>query len=297
MALLRKFIRIFSYASFSAFILAGCGLGTPSIQSPLRSADTDQIIVNIVLHVKHELECVAYALKINDTGYVRNGKTIKNLPWLNKAVAKVTLNLTVDEKTSLAPSLASTKIFPNNVTTFAQGGNVTTGQSFTLGVSGNFSAEANRKLSTDYTYSMQNDLLADESTLAKVCDAMTGARTKPNTGMLIDGDLKIGDSFIGMLKPYLINNPQLGATTDTATAPDTLQVDITFTLDGSGTIGPMWKLVPVSYFPGATSLATADRHAIDEVIVTIGAKGPATDKAHDIAKQGSKITTPNTSPN
>lgn len=278
-------------------MLAGCGLATPAIQSPLRAADTDQIIVNIVLHVKHELECTAYALKINDTGYVRNGKRIKNLAWLDKAVAKVTLNLTVDEKTTLAPSLASTKILPNSVATFPQGGNVTTARFFTLGLGANLSAEANRKLSVDYTYAVKGDLLADERTLAEQCDAMTGERKKPYAGMLIDGDLKIGDSFLGMLKPYLINNPILGNTTRTATAPDTLQVDITFTLDTAASVGPMWKLVPVSYFTGSTPLATADRRAIDEVIVTIGAKGGATDVAHNIAKQGSKITTPNTSSN
>ena len=110
------------------------------MQSPLRPIDTDQLVVNIVAHVKNELRCTAYALKVNDTGYMVKAKIIKNLQWLDSAVAKVTLNLTVDEKTVIAPGLSDTTIYHNNVTTFAHGGNVTTGRSFILGLGGNFRA-------------------------------------------------------------------------------------------------------------------------------------------------------------
>lgn len=271
--------------------LSSCGLGTPLVQSPLRRAPTDQVVVNIVLHVKHELECVAYALKINDTGYRQGNATVKNLPWLDHAVAKVTLNLTVDEKSSFSPSLQRTTIFENSVSTFAHGGDVTSGQSFTMGLSGSLSAEANRKLSADYTYSVPDDLLHDNDYVASHCDAMTGALKKPYAGLMINGDLKIGDSLVGLLKPNLINNRPLGVTVDTSNAPDTLSADVTFTADASGSLGPTWTLSPVSYFPNQIPLTAASRNTIDEVIVTIGASGAATDRAHDIAKAGSLLTT------
>ena len=251
-----KLRRTFMCAFCSTLTLAGCGLQTPSMQSPLRPIDTDQLVVNIVAHVKNELRCTAYALKVNDTGYMVKAKIIKNLQWLDSAVAKVTLNLTVDEKTVIAPGLSDTTIYHNNVTTFAHGGNVTTGRSFILGLGGNFSAEANRKLSADYTFSVKDDLLQDEKALADNCNAMTGARNTPNAGLMIDGDLKLGEAFVALLTPNIINNPEKGEFVNTGAAPDTLQTDVTFTLE---LIGIDWTDVEA----GADFLHARDNSASD----------------------------------
>ena len=275
----------------SAIPMAGCGLQTPSMNTPLRPGEFDVFLVNLVIHLKKELKCTVYALEMTDSGYRSKRGRVKNLPWLHDAVAKVTLNLTINEKTSFSPSISGTSLISNSIARFPFGGDVTTGRSITGEAAASLSAEANRILSVDYTFSVGNDLLVNEPWLKSNCNPFTGEMIVAETGTSIQGNLRLGEAFVSLLKPYTITNPATEGIVGLNTAPENLQSDITFTFDTVLSGGPIWKLVPVSYFTAGNPLLTGSRRATDEVIVTIGKGGTATDTAHNIRKNGSSVAT------
>ena len=288
--------RFISATALSLFT-SSCGLQTPTMQSPLRPSPTSEVVLNIIYHVQEELACAVYAIKQHDRGRLENNKIIKDVPWLletgaKAGVAKVTLTLTVDDKTTIAPSLSDTALYPNKITSFTHGGNIVSPQSFSLGIGVSGSAEANRKISTDYTFSIRDDLLNFKNSnfdIVEDCDENTGALKLPTTGAMISGDLRIADSFLGLLGYYTAQTQNNGANQPLGKAlpPDTLQTDITFTLNGSGSVSPFWKLVPISPGSSTLPLLAASRNSIDEVLVTLGPNTPATATAHNITKANS----------
>lgn len=264
------------------------------MDSPTRSAPTDQVVVNLIYHIEEELACAAVMIRHHDTGAIKDNKLVKIVPWVwqggkNGGVAKVTLMLTVDEKTTIAPGLSASAFRPNNVTVF-KSGNIVTSQQFSLGIGASGSVDANRQITTDYTFSIVDDLLSWKPAgggfdTASNCDEETGAVKEPRVGAMIEGDLKIADSFYDLVIPYLARGA--GKPITQTEPPDTLQTTIIFTLNGSGTASPFWKLVPVSYGSSSTPFLTAARNSTDEVIVTFGPAGSATSTAHNITKANS----------
>jgi len=194
----------------------------------------------------------------------------------------------------LAPSLTDTNVLSSSVAHFANGGAVTTPRSASLGLGANLSADATRVIKADYTFSFKDDLLADPKALGQNCNPDTGAflassRFAP-AGAMIDGDLKLADTFVALLTPMQIGaQPGLTFAKKGGKPPDVLQSDVTFVVDASGSAAPSWKLVPVSYQSGASPLFAAAHNSTDEVLVTIGANTPATTTAHNIGKANSAI--------
>ena len=201
---------------------------------------------------------------------------IKNLPWLDNAIAKVTLTLTVEEKSTVSPSLTDTF------------------RAFSIAFGGSASADATRKIGSNYTFSFKDDLLYNEQVLSDSCNPETGA-IRPNSilassGVLVDSDLKLGDTFVGLLKPRIIaSQPNLLFSKPGKMVPDVLQSDVTFVVSATGSVAPMWKLTPVSYQSGSNPLWSASRNSTDEVLVTIGANTPDTTTAHNIGKANSAV--------
>ena len=67
--------------------------------------------------------------------------------------------------------------------------------------------------------------------------------------------------------------------------PQTLQTDITFTINATGNVSPAWRLYPVAYNPTG-SFFSMGRKNIDEIIITISPNAADAALAQNIAKQG-----------
>lgn len=121
-----------------ALLLAGCGMSVPPMEfgetSPkdaeVRSA---KFVRSVAGHVHCELRRAIY-----DTAHDLDAA------WLWNWSAQITLTLTVDEKSALAPGLSLSKLLPSLTNRFPNGTSLTSGQSVGIGFGASAAADANR---------------------------------------------------------------------------------------------------------------------------------------------------------
>jgi hypothetical protein len=140
----------------------------------------------------------------------------------------VTLSLTVEDQSGLAPGISAVAPLHNVIFPFSSGGNVISSQSFSLSIGGTASVNALRTETIQFT--MKNS----EAIRQKDCDA---------NGVLIDGDLKIREFIFDKAVIAAAGN---GAW-DTKRPPyNSWTEEITFVSAYGGSITPTWKLARVT---------------------------------------------------
>jgi hypothetical protein len=154
-------------------VVAGCGLKTPD-KDPFTS---DAINANngtrqasyendIVDHVTCE---IAQALALAQR---------RQVTWLDDWGTTVTLSMTMEDQTGLAPGVSTIQPLQNVVFPFPVGGNVISPQSFSSNFGGTASVNALRTETIQFTF---------RNKVARAYSRCNGSRS----GVLIDGDLKI----------------------------------------------------------------------------------------------------------
>jgi hypothetical protein len=146
---------------------------------------------SLTAFIKCELHfAVQHVLDLADQDEKNTKKDPINYPphpgieWLQKWGATVSMKITVDEKSTLAPGLSYNSPMENIISTFSRGGNVTTPQSFTFGVGASVSSDATRIENLSFYYPF-SDLLAEGTITKDDC-----RKVSPAT---IEADLKIDD--------------------------------------------------------------------------------------------------------
>jgi hypothetical protein len=272
-----------------ALVLGGCGTYVPELQEFYESRDAAHIRVgNIVAYLQCEVitSVQAAMLQDEDLAPVRRAAHLqpdKVLPWLKDWAAQITLILTVDEKSALAPSVSFNTIFPNSVKTFSTGGSVTTPQNFSLGLAPAFSADATRKETLAWYVDFKQ--FTDEKHLAFARRTITLSGQPPCTdvdGLLFDSDIKFKDWLFDATLPLSVAR---GPGADFAAAlkreegvskKDVISHDVTFVVLYGGSITPTWKLVSISANGGSSPFLNAQRTNTQEAIITLGPRqGPA----------------------
>jgi hypothetical protein len=129
----------------------GFGLATPNIRPPFQSEPEERVHENqVVNQIKCELH-EGFDEAIN-TFNGQGEYAGKSVAWLNSWGVKVTLKLSIDEKSSLNPGVTFFRTFENAVSVFPKNGNVTSGQNFALALGANVSSDATRTEIIDLTY-------------------------------------------------------------------------------------------------------------------------------------------------
>ena len=243
----------------SLWPLGGCGTQIPDMgalgQKPLEEAFTEMDLVN---HIKCEIHLgVRDALKV----WARGGATGGNgVEWLRAWDAKVTFKLTVDDTTSLSPGASLTQPMHNVVSFFSEGGNVTSGQSFSLGVGLQASAESTRAETLAFTFRIA-DLLAHDP----LRDDETSCEGHGQVPVL--GTLKI-DEFI-VTKAGMAASPDTVPNTGVISPFTAFSDQVTFIVTFGGNVTPQWKLVKVT--ANSTSpFYNAVRKRTQDVTITMG---------------------------
>jgi hypothetical protein len=268
--------------SFTPF-LAGCGFFVPDMaNSPF--GDPEWVDENkIVNQIKCELakgfvDARRQFLKADQAAYA---------DWLLNWGAKVTLKLTVDEKTSLAPGITLTKTLQNAVIAFPQNGNVTAGQSRSLGLGGTFSADGTRIETIGFRYRFR--AIVNEHGGAQHIDPDT--KCENENGVLIHSDLKIREFIVNKLLVASVPGSVLVSTaegqkrlktlnvdpvtgskaarTTTEGAYDTFSYQVTFVVVYGLGVNPTWKLVDISANTSST-LMNLTRSKTHDVTITLG---------------------------
>lgn len=170
--------------------------------------------------------------------------------WLKKWGATVTLKLTVEDQSALAPGVSLLSPLGTSVNAFPGP------QSFSLGLGLTGAANATRLETIAYTYTFK-DLISEGKS---ECDVF-------KTGVRMQSDLKI--------RQFIYDKAVIAAVGESATAnPEyppysTFQEDITFLASYGGSVTPTWKFARVTADTSGTTLS-ATRTSTDEVLITLG---------------------------
>jgi hypothetical protein len=247
--------------------LAGCGLGVPSKTFKSDTPDPNKLYHSdqgdyenaIVVHLGCEIaNGIADANKKFD------------LPWLVSSQwgTSVTITITAEDQSGINPGLSFIKLLPNAITPFPTGGNVTSSQSFTLGVGGSGSVNATRTETIQFTF-VNSALLAAAKLFPSDC-------SQYEKGITIDGDLRIREFIYDKALIARMGNASLyvGTPNNPATAwkwpiYNTFTETINFVSILGANATPSWKLARFSNNP-SSSLVTAMRTYTNTVIITIG---------------------------
>ncbi len=225
----------------ASFLLGGCGLTTPAMENFSQKIPEGLEENTIINQVRCELhlgvqEALAHPVK---DGY--------SLGWLRDDWgAKVTMNLTVDEKGALAPGLSFTSPFEKAT------------QTFTANLGATASAQATRKETVELTYGFKK-LLA-EPDITPPCSNEDGVQ--------IHSDLKIAE--------FIFNKATIAQIRDTTDSSDTkghypftsFSDDVTFVVAVGASATPVFKLVRLSASSNSP-LMNATRTKTQDILVTL----------------------------
>ncbi len=263
----RSFV-YFGVLALSPISLSGCGGGlfVPDMNEFYEMKAEERVHEGrVVSQVKCEL---AKGVQAALAGYTPTAdkSIIGNDPsWLKKWGAKVTLKLSVDEKTSLNPGVTFFRTFQNALKTFPVNGNITAPQNFSAILAGQASADATRIEVIDFTYQFEQ-LLKEE--FPENCNEQGG--------IFIDSDLKIKDFILN--KVHVASLP--GAVEFPPNSPGpfgTFSDEITFVVTFGGGVTPVWRFVDIS---GSTNspLFNTQRSKTNDVTISLGPTTVAKDK-------------------
>ncbi len=270
---------------FASLTVAGCGLRTPNMQPYV--ADDDAYVeglkeANLLNYVKCELRQSVLETFLNQA----NNPNAPRVEWLRDWGAQVSMKITVDEKSGLAPGLSFNSPYENAISYFRTGGNVTTQQSFSLGLGVSVSSEATR-VETVAVYFPFAELVEGQdfstkglaATLAVLDCNDVGPATNggPRPTALgrstINSELQIRNFFSS--KYYIIANPQLlelrsGLPVNGTVSPfETFTYEVKFLVTTSASVTPVWKLVHVVTNAGGNFLS-AMRMRTDDLTIVMG---------------------------
>ena len=255
-----------------AFGLSGCGLYTPDVQefwgSPGDAAYKKRaVIAQVTCEVQNALQILIK----NDQ---RRQKGIGQPPRLDFLYKNwgidILMVLTIDEKSTLAPSVSfntpvqnATKFFSRTVTT-------STPQSFSTTFGGQLSSEGYRQEKVHIFFKVA-DLTGKLEGIKSV--ETLGEHKCPyypaNATLFVQSDLKIYDWLNSMLGSQEIGQIDLNAK-DPLTKDGVLSDEIRFEIVSMGNINPTWKLIDISANMGSAPLYNASRDRTQDLTITLG---------------------------
>jgi hypothetical protein len=285
---------IWNFKSLVALALAlpleACGLRVPEIGEPYESEATKVNKMNLIKsQVKCELKRAVQEVIWEDRDQAEQNHRSRGLTWLEAWSAKASLTLTAKETTALNPGLSFITPLHNGITNFA--GEYVPGvtplpsivstmtpsylpspQSYTMGIGGTASSEADLEHKSEFFYSFSQALTAkefDEFSALRAKNEDTSCHHRSD--ILIESDLKIKEWLQGEMLPYMLGNITRPETGDDSVAPiSTASTHITFTVITSGNATPAWKLVRVASNQGSLPFLKVDRTRIYDLLITIG---------------------------
>ena len=243
---------------------------------------TLKVVNEIMSHVEDELGCAINQLIEEDKLDAESAHVPRAYSWLDKSTAKISLKLTVDEKSTLNAGLSYSDPFTNALSTIGKTV-ISTPRSFVFGANIGGSSDATRIDNSDYTFSVADAFVKDKDydpTNGRACKALA-----QYDGVLFKSDLHIRDWLESRLAQFELHPEAKQA------VPDTLTTDITFVVMYNANVTPTWHLVPVSYNTGGSAFFNAARTRTDDVIVTIGSTKDQVTTAQNIQKQNSGFST------
>lgn len=246
-------------------VLDGCGTTTPNLRPDVLRGDLseglseERLLGYIKCSLGRALSRVSEQYRADLAQYPETAPADPT-PWLKEWGAQVSLKVTVDENSTIAPSLGY-KQPRSTILNYFQSGDVMGARSSTLGVSASVTADATR-IEGIQTYFYFPTLIPEYASDSEPC--------KPDGRYFIAGDLKIDDFMTNKVRLAQVNGllePKNGPNS----APlDAFTYEVTFVLTTSAGINPAWFLTRISIDPGSGNLFGGTRKKTNDLIITIG---------------------------
>ncbi len=278
--------------------VTGCGFYVPTIE-PLASSQLEvgRIVNDIANHIGCEIGNAVSAVHQR----YRTPELAAEIAWLDTWAAKITLSIVVQEKTDFAPGISFKTLFSNATTTFGTQ-TITSAQSFSFGIGGQFSSEATRTENVGYFVSsgalrkrvetgmalnpprpchhgegpnIEGDLKFREWLEATILPTQSPGTTG-QLPILTDASLQAQPAVVGAAEAKRTAKPAGAATTALTTeAPkpppfDIISHEVNFVVVAGGNITPTWTLVTFSANTGNSPLIGATRTRTNNVLITMG---------------------------
>jgi hypothetical protein len=285
-------------AMFVALALApamtGCGLSTPDIHEVWQGAEGTrklefEIKRRIYCDLKHAVQSVRSSMSLTTEDSKTHKLTVQQIlpdDW----GTQISLLLQVDESTSFNPGVALTTPFSNAISKFSNG-TVTTPRSFSLGLGATLSSTATRidKFDPYYTIGYLNQPDTPTSICNDKNDPFSGDRGVVASGsLMLSSELRL-DQWLhdAMFTDRLL--PSVSSQSSGSVTPDTVSIEIKFIVVSSGSINPVWKLLPITVNNGSASLLSAGRTRTHDLLITIGPESTKTANTHLASQIGQAI--------
>ena len=167
-------------------------------------------------------------------------------------------------------------MYPNVVKAFGTGA-VTVGQTGSLGLAGQFSSDATRKITVAFGMNLHDYLTGPRARKLAVA-AQEGARCSKPGDAFIDGDLKFKDTLETALVPasnsdrdiYSADYMKELKTAEKANKKDVISHEVSFVVIYGVNVTPTIKLIDVSANQGTTPFLGAQRTNTQDVTITMG---------------------------
>jgi hypothetical protein len=199
--------------------------------------------------------------------------TLQYTSWLYSSDwgVSVTITLTFEDQSALNPGVSLTTPLQNKVFAFPSGGNVTSPQSFALGLGGAGTGNATRQETIQFTYT--NKVLLKWARERARIENTENFCDRTNKGIMINSDLKI-DQFI-YDKMSINSNGNVFDPANVKSPPfNTFQEQLTFVASLNANATPTWKFARIT--ANTTSpLLTATRTDTDALTITFGQVYPS----------------------
>ncbi len=219
----------------STLLLSGCGLRVPEIQEIGDSLQGQRLVQAIVTNVKCEVQDAVVQLYDD-----------YHTTFMDTWAVQLTLDLQVEEKSAVSPSVAWTPPSPISAV-------------FNLSSGGTVSLDATRDDKMNFVFSV-NDLRQ-----RKACDP----RTRPGGLYLMQSDLGLKEWLYDALTANKTGHGQFSQSAKDVV----LTHDIKFEVVTSGNITPGWKLTCVLVNQSGT-LFSASRDRTHHLLITLGPGQP-----------------------
>jgi hypothetical protein len=239
-----------------ASLVGGCGTYVPDVLEFWAGPDDLGIKVNsIASQVKCELEEA-----VRDRISRDRARRPRQLAWLEKWGAQVTLSFTIDEKTLFNPGATLKTPLQNAIVPFPTGGNLTIPQNFSLGLGLTTSAGAQRISKVIMLFSFEEMLNRGVMPSARTClpDPVAG-------DLFVTSKLKLKEWLYAATFTQFTGIGQL-------LPKDAITHQIKYTIVSNGGVTPTWTLVRANAGSSSSALPLfgANRERTQDLTITLG---------------------------
>lgn len=274
--------------------LSGCGFTAPPLAEPWHQGPdrTQRLVFEIRRRIYCDLQdAVQFVNDTTDAGYIdiATGRRYPQAIIPKQWGARISLQLQVDETSSVSPGVTLIKPLENALTRVSNAKDpIVTAQFFNLGLGGTLSGTATRleKFESFYTVGF----LMQRRTKNSIClDENDPFANTTYSSPFLTSDLALRD----WLKAAVSATRDLPSD-DTqkvgpGTLPDTFSVDLKFRIETSGNVNPSWKLVRVTSNTSGLPLFAAGRTRTHDVLITIGPQTKETTNSYLASQIGQAV--------